>query len=222
MMLHILERCKRQLPHAAVCMPIGRGLGTIPGKAQTHPGHTISLSISRYSPPPREPDSQNMAIPIARPLEIPRNVLEQIYRQAREVFPEECCGWLAGAPGGQGVSTVRACENVQNAGNHPIAPDRPAETAYVFKAEDLIELSRSFDTDSPARIIYHSHPNGMAYLSDVDRSVATSPWGGEPAFAVQQLVIGIDAEAVREAALYAWSEEEDGFVQIASFDGAEI
>ncbi|MCH7734170.1 MAG: Fe-S cluster assembly ATPase SufC [Chloroflexi bacterium] len=68
-------------------------------------------------------------------------MLEQIYRQAREVFPEECCGWLAGAPDGQGVTIVRACENVQSAGNHPIAAGRPAETAYVFKAEDLLELS---------------------------------------------------------------------------------
>ncbi len=161
-------------------------------------------------------------MPIPEPLDIPPGILEQIYRQAREVFPEECCGWLAGAPDGQGVTIVRACENVQTAGDHPLTADRPAETAYVFKAEDLLELSRSFDTDTPARIIYHSHPNGMAYLSDVDRSVATSPWGGEPAFPVQQLVIGIDAVAVREAALFAWSPEEDGFTLIARFDGAGI
>ncbi len=161
-------------------------------------------------------------MPEPEPLGIPRHILEQIYRQAREIFPEECCGWLAGAPDGQGVTIVRTCENVQAAGNHPIAADRPAEAAYVFKAEDLLELSRSFDTDTPARIIYHSHPNGMAYLSDVDRSVATSPWGGEPAFPVQQLVIGIDSAAVREAALFAWSPEEDGFIQIARFDGAKI
>ena len=156
------------------------------------------------------------------PLDIPRNILEQIYRQAREVFPEECCGWLAGPLDGQGVTIVRACDNVQAAGNHPIAADRTAETAYVFKAEDLLELSRSLDTDTPARIIYHSHPNGMAYLSETDRYVATSPWGGEPAYPVQQLVIGIDNTTVREAALFAWSEEEDGFVQIARFDGADI
>ena len=158
----------------------------------------------------------------SEPLEIPRDILEQIYRQAREVFPEECCGWLAGPPDGQGVTIVRACENAQAAGGHPTAADRPAETAYVFKDEDLLELALSFDTDSPARIIYHSHPNGMAYLSETDRSVATSPWGGEPAYPVQQLVIGIDPATVREAALFAWSCEEDGFIQIARFDGAEI
>ena len=161
-------------------------------------------------------------MPEPEPLDIPRDILEQTYRQAREVFPEECCGWLAGAPDGQGVTIVRACENVQSAGNHPIAAGRPAETAYVFKAEDLLELSRSLDTDTPARIIYHSHPNGMAYFSEIDRSVATSPWGGEPAHPVQQLVIGIDNTTVREAALFAWSTEEGGFVQIARFDGAEV
>ncbi len=156
------------------------------------------------------------------PLNVPPEILDQIYREAREVFPEECCGWLAGEPDGQGVTIVRACENVQNAGNHPTVADRPAETAYVFKAEDTIELSRSFDTDTPARIIYHSHPNASAYLSATDREVATSPWGGEPAYPVQQLVIGINTQAVREAALFAWSEDDEGFVQIASFDGAAV
>ena len=50
-------------------------------------------------------------------------------------------------------------------------------------------LSRSFDGESPARVIYHSHPNGQAYLSPTDREVATSPWGDGPAYPVQQLVI---------------------------------
>ncbi len=140
-----------------------------------------------------------------QPLDVPRNVLEQIYRHAREVFPEECCGWLAGAPDGQGVTIVRACENVQTAGDHPTAAGRPPETAYVFSARDSIALSKSLDTDTPARIIYHSHTNGMAYLSDVDRTVAASPWGDGPSCGAQQLVIGIESTTVREAALFAWS-----------------
>ncbi|HZA22199.1 MAG TPA: hypothetical protein VFA32_06280, partial [Dehalococcoidia bacterium] len=71
-------------------------------------------------------------------------------------------------------------------------------------------------------IIYHSHPNGRAYLSETDRSVATSPWGDGPAYPVQQLVVGIDAEKVVESALFAWADEENGFVEIARFEGADI
>ena len=154
-------------------------------------------------------------------LDVPRGVLEEIYGEARAAFPEECCGWLAGPPDGDSVDTVKACINAQASGNHPTAAQRGAETAYTFNDEDLLALSRSFDTPTPAKIIYHSHPNGGAYLSAVDRDVAISPWGDSPNFPVQQLVIGIDAERVVEAALFAWSGDEAGFVEIARFAGTD-
>jgi proteasome lid subunit RPN8/RPN11 len=156
------------------------------------------------------------------PLKIPRHILEEIYREARHTFPAECCGWLAGPKGGSAVTTVRRCVNAHESGNHPTAPDRSAETAYVFTGEDLIALNRSFDTNDPALAIYHSHPNGRAYLSPTDRTVATSPWGDGPAYPVQQLVVGIDARQVVEAALFAWSDEDKEFVEIAKYQGADI
>ena len=156
------------------------------------------------------------------PLEVPQELLEQVYREARKTFPAECCGWLAGTPSGSTVSNIRPCNNDQESGNHPTAADRTAETAYVFNATDLLALNNSFDTDNPAQIIYHSHPNGRAYLSDTDRQVATSPWGDGPAFPVQQLVVGIDGQRVVEAALFAWSDAENGFVEVARYGGADI
>jgi [CysO sulfur-carrier protein]-S-L-cysteine hydrolase len=156
------------------------------------------------------------------PLEIPRHILEQIYQDARRTFPAECCGWLAGPQDGSAVTVVRQCVNAQGSGTHPTAPDRSGETAYVFTGEDLIALNRSFDTSEPAMIIYHSHPNGQAYLSPTDRTVAASPWGDGPAYPVQQLVIGINANQVVEAALFAWSDEDNEFVEIARYQGADI
>jgi proteasome lid subunit RPN8/RPN11 len=100
-------------------------------------------------------------------------------------------------------------------------PDRSAERAYVFSEEDTLDLSLSLDSDEPPLIIYHSHPNGEAYFSETDRKVA-SPWGDGPAYPVQQLVVGIDAERVVESALFAWSDEAKGFVEIARFKGAEV
>ena len=100
----------------------------------------------------------------AVPFDIPSRILEQVYREARRTFPHECCGWLAGPVDGREVSTVRQCDNAQDSGTHPTTPDRGAETAYVITGADLLELNRSFDTDSPAQVIYHSHPNGRAYL----------------------------------------------------------
>ena len=156
------------------------------------------------------------------PLEIPHAVLEEVYREARNAFPSECCGWLFGPRDASGVTNVRACENAQASGAHPTAADRTSETAYVLTGNDLLELNRSLEGESPARIIYHSHPNGGAYLSDTDRQVATSPWGDGPAYPVQQLVVGIDRQRVVAAVLFDWSDDEAGFVEIARFGGAEI
>ncbi len=156
------------------------------------------------------------------PLEIPLVILEAVYREAQAAFPSECCGWLTGPAQGGGVDAIRPAANDQSSGAHPTAAERTAETAYVFNSADLLELNGSLDSDSPARIIYHSHPNGRAYLSDTDRTIATSPWGEGPAYPVQQLVVGIDAEGVLEAALFDWSDEAGGFVELARFGGAEI
>ena len=147
--------------------------------------------------------------------------LDAIYRHARAEYPHECCGWLAGDRDGEGVSDIRPCVNMQAQGNHPTDPARTAETAYVFGPDDLLALNRSFDSDQPARIIYHSHPNGRAYLSDIDRRVAISPWGDGPAYPVRQLVVGIDERRVVEAALFEWSDA-DGFVEVRRFEGADI
>ena len=156
------------------------------------------------------------------PVAIGSDILEEIYREARNSFPAECCGWLFGAMGSARVSRVRSCINDQASGNHPTVAERTSEAAYVLSGEDLLALNRSFDTEEPALVIYHSHPNGRAYLSETDRQVATSPWGDEPAYPVQQVVIGIDQHRVVAAAHFAWSEEEKGFVEIARYAGAEI
>ena len=156
------------------------------------------------------------------PLRIPSEVLLAVYREARAAFPAECCGWLTGTPNGDAVDSIHTAVNDQASGAHPTASERTAETAYVLNSDDLIALNNSLDSDRPARIIYHSHPNGRAYLSDTDREVATSPWGDGPAYPVQQLVVGIDAERVVEAALFGWNDDTGGFVELARYDGAEV
>lgn len=156
------------------------------------------------------------------PLEIPAEIMLAVFRQARGSFPAECCGWLNGPADGTSVTGIRPVANDQESGNHPTVAERTAESAYVFSTADLLELNNSLDTETPARIIYHSHPNGRAYLSDTDRTVATSPWGDGPAYPVQQLVVGIDGERVVEAALFDWDDGAGDFAEIARFEGADI
>ena len=156
------------------------------------------------------------------PVKISPDILAGIYREARGAFPAECCGWLSGPKDGGEATTIRACENAQASGTHPTEAQRGAETAYVITGSDLLSLNRSLESDMPARVTFPSQPNGRAYLSPTDREVATSPWGDGPAYPVQQLVVGIDDRRVVEAALFAWSDDESGFVQIATFDGADV
>lgn len=157
-----------------------------------------------------------------RAVAISADVLDQVYREARAAFPAECCGWLTGDEGTATAITLRACQNQQSAGDHPTAPERGAETAYVIAGADLLAFTRALDSNQPALVIYHSHPNGRAYLSDTDKQVATSPWGDGPTYPVQQLVVGIDDHVVREAALFAWSDSDGGFVEVARYPGAEL
>ena len=152
-------------------------------------------------------------------MDIPAEVLAEVYREARRAFPFECCGWLAGPADSPIADVVRSCENAQDSGTHPTQAERSAERAYVITGSDLLALNHSLDSDTPAKVIYHSHPNGGAYFSPTDREVATSPWGDGPAYPVQQLVVGITETRVEEAALFAWSDEEGGFAEIARYAG---
>jgi [CysO sulfur-carrier protein]-S-L-cysteine hydrolase len=145
---------------------------------------------------------------------IPAALREAMFAAARQAFPAECCGFLTGPRGGGAATAMRACDNAQAGGDHPTAADRSAETAYVIAGDDLLALARSLDGPEPALVIYHSHPNGRAYFSATDREVATSPWGDGPAYPCQQVVIGLDGEAVRELAWFAWSDAAGGWIEI--------
>ena len=155
-------------------------------------------------------------------LAIPAEILAKIYRQAREAFPAECCGWLTGPAGADHVSDIRPCINAQIDGDHPSAEGRTPDRAYVIAGDDLLAFNRAFDDPIPPRVIYHSHPNGRAYFSDMDQEVARSPWGDGPTYPVQQLVVGLDDTRVAEAKLFGWSDSAGEFVEIARFPGDEI
>ncbi|HET7506516.1 MAG TPA: Mov34/MPN/PAD-1 family protein [Kofleriaceae bacterium] len=154
---------------------------------------------------------------------IPDGVLAAIYAHAVATFPDECCGYLVGAAPGA-VDEAVACRNAQADGLHPIAPERGADTGFVIAGAELLAFARSFDTDHPARIVYHSHTSGAAYLSAIDRQMAAGPAG--PAYPVQHVVIGIAlpagaaGPAVTEVAQFAWSDAARDHVEVARWTPA--
>ena len=154
------------------------------------------------------------------PVRIDAAVLAAMFHEARRAFPAECCGWLTG-PAGRS-DALRPCANEQGvSGGHPSTDGRGADSAYVIAGADLLAFARAFRDASPPQILYHSHPNGRAYFSNTDRLAATSPWGDGPAYPVQQLVVGLDEHRIIEAALFAWSDADGGFIEIARLPGAD-
>ena len=150
------------------------------------------------------------------PIAIPDDVRAAIYAHALATFPAECCGYLIGPAGPAGsigedrVDSAVPCRNAQLDGGHPIAPHRSAETGFVIAGAELLAFARTFDSDQPARVVYHSHTNGRAYFSEIDREMAAGP-----TYPVQHLVIGVAAGAVTEAAQFAWSDAERAYIEIA-------
>ncbi len=119
-------------------------------------------------------------------LAIPEHLRVQLYAHAISAFPDEACGYLTGPRDGNAVDSLVACRNAQPDGEHPITPERGADTGFVIAGAELLAFARTFDSAAPARIVYHSHTNGRAYLSEVDRQMAIG--SGYP---VQHLVIGV-------------------------------
>lgn len=140
---------------------------------------------------------------------VPDAIRAAVERHARTAFPAECCGYLVGPASGAAVDTVLPCRNAQGDGEHPTVPERSPETGFVIVGEELFAFARSFDSQRPARIVYHSHTNGRAYFSRVDRDVARS--SGYP---VQHLVVGVTATGVTESAQFAWDDETADFVEV--------
>lgn len=146
-------------------------------------------------------------------MKVPVPLLDAIYAHAREAFPAECCGYLRGTE--ESLDEIVRCRNAQPDGEHPTHPERGAEIGFVIAGRELFELARTLHTDRPARVVYHSHTNGRAYLSAVDRQNAMVD--GRPTYPVQHLVVGVTAEGVTEVATYAYSDEDRDFVEVARF-----
>ena len=145
---------------------------------------------------------------------ISREHLLAIYRQARAEFPNECCGYILGT--GDAAELV-ACENRQNK-LHALDPEahpRTAENGYNIGGKQLLTLVRSFESDKPATIIYHSHPRVGAYFSEEDTRAAVG--AGYPC---DYLVVDVQDTEIVEAKLFR--QENERYVEIARFAGAKL
>lgn len=135
--------------------------------------------------------------------------LETIYAQARAEFPKESCGYVFGR-GAQ--ARVVTCTNRQDKLHEldPEANPRTAENGYNIGGRQLLDLVRSFESDDPVSIIFHSHPRVGAYFSGEDTAAAISA-----GFPVEYLVIDAQEDGVRGAILFRRDGEQ--YVEVERF-----
>src|SRR5690606_12982229 len=114
-----------------------------------------------------------------------KEVLEAIYRHGAETYPEECCGFVFAN------GTVHLGTNIQSELNarDPQRYQRDSATGYTFSVSDTLLLNKSFRSDNPVSIIYHSHPDVGAYFSREDEEKAL--FQGQPIYPVMYLVVDV-------------------------------
>jgi proteasome lid subunit RPN8/RPN11 len=125
------------------------------------------------------------------------NDLETVERRALAAFPAECCGLLLGtAVGGETVriGRVEPCVNQ--------APDQRCR--FTISPDSLLAAYR-WARQRGEQILgtYHSHPQGAAVPSEIDRE---SAWPG-----ASYLIVGLSEEGVRQRR--SWRLDEDRFVE---------
>ena len=94
---------------------------------------------------------------------ITREIVEEMERHAREEYPRECCGMLAGKE--QTITRIFKTKNI--AESEDLYELDPLEQVKVFEEIDRLSLKLLG--------VYHSHPDHPCYPSGLDRSQAFYP-----------------------------------------------
>jgi proteasome lid subunit RPN8/RPN11 len=144
-------------------------------------------------------------------MELSAEALAAIYAHAVREYPRECCGVVY--QDAAGAWEVREGRNIQDElhAEDPGAFPRDGRTAYHLDVASLFELSRSLQSDEPARLVYHSHCDVGAYFSASDQAAAGID--GQPAYPVEHLVVDVRAEGVRGAVRFGWDGSAGAYVE---------
>jgi proteasome lid subunit RPN8/RPN11 len=139
-------------------------------------------------------------------VQLPRELLLEVFQHARECYPEECCGLLTGADS-KGPSRVVRCTNVQSTRVARGESDLDARRAFWIDEQELLNALRGAEQRGERLVvIYHSHVDTAAYLSFTDLEGALGP-DGRPLYpGVAQLVVSVQESGVLGAALFEWDE----------------
>ncbi len=97
------------------------------------------------------------------------DVLARLRDEARNAYPEECCGVLLGNAGGMGSRHGPVISAIVPAANRHAAPC----THFTIDPQILFDTQRAARSGGPPLLgYYHSHPDGRAAPSATDQRMA--------------------------------------------------
>lgn len=147
-------------------------------------------------------------------LRVERATLDEIFRHAREVDPDECCGAIVTRAGRDEVWRLRNVQNELHA-QDPVRYPRTARTAYALGRADVerVDAAALGRPDvGTLKALYHSHSKHGAYFSGEDRAQAM--FGDEPTYPDVIYLVVSDARERGEARAFRWDAGARDFVEL--------
>ncbi len=148
------------------------------------------------------------------------DALGDVLDHARREYPRECCGVVYGSRRDRLATRVRRGRNIQDHlhAEAPATYPRDSHTAFHLDVADLLALVEALDGDEPPLIVYHSHCDLPAYLSQADRAAAEL--AGAPTYPVDHVVVSLDRAGPRELVQFGWSDDRKAYVETRRYQVA--
>ncbi len=147
-------------------------------------------------------------------LHIGKDVLDNIFEHAKDAYPSECCGFIAGPADTQDELQTVTREINEADKYHALDPERFPRTSKMYFKINELRASRAFEQGAadgqPIKVIYHSHCDAGAYFSDED--AATFAQDGQLMWPCQFLVISVQDGKVADHKLWQFDEPSGKFV----------
>ena len=146
-------------------------------------------------------------------MQLTKEAVDAMTRQAQAEYPSECCGIVTGTAARQ---RAHPCRNRQDE-LHALDPEQHPRTSREAYDIDRNEMERIF-AESAAQgeqvlAFYHSHIDCGAYFSRMDKEVQTV--FGEPEFPeALHVILSVQQGEIREIKGFHWDGTQQDFVTV--------